>query len=87
MIFLLQLVFLEAAERSDILEDGKLARIHVFRDEHPMMHRDGWDQQRASFPDRLCVVCLGPRFTKGRPRCIEFRRERHDSVECPRSVL
>jgi hypothetical protein len=47
-IFLLRLAFLESTGRSDILEDGQLARVYVFRNRLPMMHRDGWTGPRAS---------------------------------------
>jgi hypothetical protein len=48
VIFLLRLAFLESTSRTDILEGGKLARIHVFRNRLPMMHRDGWAGPRAT---------------------------------------
>jgi tRNA G10 N-methylase Trm11 len=45
---LLRLAFLESASRTDILEDGQLARVLVFRKRLPMMHRHGWDGPKAS---------------------------------------
>ena len=39
---LLRLAFLEGSRRSDILE-GPLARVHVFRNRLPRMHRAGWE--------------------------------------------
>lgn len=45
---LLRLAFLESERRRDILDNGPLARIHVFRDRLPMMHRDGWEGPRSS---------------------------------------
>jgi hypothetical protein len=45
---LLRLAFLESARRTPILESGRLARVHVFRDRLPMMHRHGWNGPRAS---------------------------------------
>jgi hypothetical protein len=45
---LLRLAFLESERRRGILEDRGLARVHVFRDRLPRMHRDGWDGPRAS---------------------------------------
>ncbi|HEX9321788.1 MAG TPA: class I SAM-dependent methyltransferase [Xanthobacteraceae bacterium] len=45
---LLRLAFLESERRSPILDTGKLARIHVFRNRLPMMHRAGWEGPRAS---------------------------------------
>jgi hypothetical protein len=48
VIMLLRLAFLESERRCGILEDRGLARVHVFRDRLPRMHRDGWDGPRAS---------------------------------------
>jgi hypothetical protein len=47
VIMLLRLAFLEGTGRSDVI-DGNLARIHVFRNRLPMMHRDGWVGNRVS---------------------------------------
>jgi hypothetical protein len=48
VIMLLRLAFLESERRSSILDTGKLARVHVFKNRLPMMHRDGWAGPRAS---------------------------------------
>ena len=48
VIMLLRLAFLEGVGRSSILDGGKLARVHVFRNRLPMMHRDGWAGKRSS---------------------------------------
>ena len=45
---LLRLAFLESDRRSAILDGGQLARVHLFRDRLPMMHRAGWAGPRAS---------------------------------------
>jgi len=45
---LLRLAFLESASRTEILENGQLARVLVFRKRLPMMHRHGWNGPRAS---------------------------------------
>jgi hypothetical protein len=45
---LLRLTFLESERRSEILEDRGLARVYVFRQRLPMMHRDGWQGPKAS---------------------------------------
>lgn len=45
---LLRLAFLESERRRDILDGGHLARVHVFRDRLPMMHRAGWEGNKAS---------------------------------------
>lgn len=42
VVMLLRLAFLESERRRPILENGTLARVHVFRNRLPMMHRDGW---------------------------------------------
>jgi hypothetical protein len=48
VVMLLRLGFLESQSRSDILDGGRLARIHVFRNRLPMMHREGWDGPHTS---------------------------------------
>lgn len=45
---LLRLAFLESERRSDILDSSCLARIHVFRNRLPMMHRKDWNGPKAS---------------------------------------
>ena len=48
VIMLLRLAFLESDRRSSILDGGQLARVHVFRNRLPRMHRAGWDGPQAS---------------------------------------
>lgn len=48
VIMLLRLAFLESVRRNGILDGGKLARVHVFRNRLPMMHRYGWAGPKAS---------------------------------------
>jgi hypothetical protein len=48
VIMLLRLAFLESDRRRRVLEHSGLARIHVFRNRLPMMHRRGWDGPKAS---------------------------------------
>ena len=48
VIMLLRLAFLESTKRTHILEHSGLARIHVFRNRLPMMHRRGWNGPKAS---------------------------------------
>lgn len=43
VVMLLRLAFLESQKRSPILDNGYLARVHVFRKRLPMMYRHGWD--------------------------------------------
>jgi hypothetical protein len=48
VIMLLRLAFMESTRRTTILENSGLARVHVFRERLPMMHRDGWTGKRAT---------------------------------------
>jgi hypothetical protein len=45
---LLRLAFLESERRRAILDGGMLARVYVFRNRLPMMHRAGWTGPRTS---------------------------------------
>lgn len=45
---LLRLAFLESEKRRSILDNGRLSRVHVFRNRLPMMHREGWTGPTAS---------------------------------------
>jgi hypothetical protein len=45
---LLRLAFLESEGRSDILDERKPARIHIFKKRLPMMHRSNWQGPKAS---------------------------------------
>ena len=47
VVMLLRLAFLEGVGRSDLV-DGALARVWVFRNRLPRMHRDGWTGRRAT---------------------------------------
>jgi hypothetical protein len=48
VIMLLRLAFLESERRRGILDNGKLARVHVFRKRLPMMHRAEWEGRKAN---------------------------------------
>ena len=48
VVMLLRLAFLEGEGRRSILQDGPLARVHVFRRRLPMMHRNGWNGPRLT---------------------------------------
>lgn len=48
VVMLLRLAFLESEGRSAILDSGQLARVYVFRNRLPMMHRDGWEGRKSS---------------------------------------
>jgi hypothetical protein len=48
VIMLLRLAFLESEKRRAILDNGMLARVHVFRKRLPMMHRAGWEGRTSN---------------------------------------
>jgi hypothetical protein len=48
VVMLLRLAFLESVRRAPLLDGGPLARVHVFADRLPFMHRAGWTGRRAS---------------------------------------
>lgn len=54
---LLRLAFLESSGRTAILEGAGLARVHVFRNRLPMMHRDGWHGPKASSATAFAWFC------------------------------
>jgi hypothetical protein len=47
-MLLVRLAFLESEVRSEILEDGRLARVHVFANRLPRMHRAGWEGKKST---------------------------------------
>ena len=57
VIVLARLALLESVRRTEILERRGLARIHVFRNRLPMMHRDGWTGPRASSATAYAWFC------------------------------
>jgi hypothetical protein len=48
VIILARLALLESAARTSIIECRNLARVHIFRNRLPMMHRHNWTGPRAS---------------------------------------
>lgn len=58
VIMLLRLAFLESTRRSPILDTGKLARVHVFRNRIPVMHRDQWTGPQASSAIPFAWFCF-----------------------------
>ena len=57
VIMLARLAFVELERRTSILEHRGLARVHVFRNRLPMMHRDGWNGPRASSAMAFAWFC------------------------------
>jgi len=50
VVMLLRLAFLESTRRTSILDGGQLARVHIFRNRLPMMHRAGWTGSKVTNP-------------------------------------
>ncbi len=48
VVMLMRLAFMESERRSDILDDGTLAEVLVFRKRLPMMHRKDWEGPKAN---------------------------------------
>jgi hypothetical protein len=48
VVMLLRLAFLESKVRSAILDDAGLARVYVFRERLPMMHRHEWEGPKVN---------------------------------------
>jgi hypothetical protein len=46
--------FLESEARAALFDAGMLARVHIFRDRVPRMHREDWDGKRAAPAMVLC---------------------------------
>ena len=57
VIMLLRLAFLEGQRRSPLLDGGQLARVHIFRNRLPMMHRHNWTGQKASSATAFAWLC------------------------------
>jgi hypothetical protein len=72
VVFLLRLAFVAGVGRSDILEGGQLARVYVFRNRLPMLHRDGWDGPRTTSSAMDLAWFIWSRDHRGGP--IELRR-------------
>jgi hypothetical protein len=47
VVILARLALLESVERTEVLEHRGLARVHVFRERLPRMHREGWNGRKA----------------------------------------
>src|SRR5262249_6042400 len=61
--FLLRLSFFESERRRGILDTGMLARVHVFRNRLPRMHRDGWQGRRATLSFGFAWFCFNRHHT------------------------
>jgi hypothetical protein len=48
VVILERIQFLESEDRADIIDGGDLARVLVFADRVPRMHKAGWNGKRSS---------------------------------------
>jgi hypothetical protein len=71
VIMLQRLGFLAGQGRSDILDGGTLARVYVFANRLPPMHRDGWEGQKVDSNAMDFMWCVWDRRHCGP---IEVRR-------------
>jgi hypothetical protein len=69
---LLRLKFCESKHRCDILDSGKLARVHAFADRLPFMHRDGWTGPKSASTECYAWFVWSSDH-RGQQHCIEFR--------------
>jgi hypothetical protein len=88
VIMLLRLAFLESERRSPILDGGNLARVHVFKNRLPMMHRAGWAGPRATSSIPFAWFCwdrnhIGPAIIDRIPRA-PARRRAHEEMQARR---
>jgi hypothetical protein len=67
---LLRLAFIESERRCDILDDGRLQCVYVFRKRLPMMHRKDWVGRKANSGMAFAWFCWN-RNPWGRPTVIE----------------
>jgi hypothetical protein len=63
VIMLLRLAFLESERRTDILEKFGLARVHVFRNRLPFMHRKDWAGPKSSSAMPFAWFCWERGYT------------------------
>jgi Bifunctional DNA primase/polymerase, N-terminal len=81
VIMLARLTFLESERRTEILEHRGLARIYVFRDRLPIMHRDGWTGPKATSATAFAWFC----WDRGHRGPAEFHRiSFNESTRAPR---
>jgi hypothetical protein len=66
VVMLLRLAFLESVGRTDIIEQRGLARVFIFRERLPRMHRDGWAGPHASSSQAFAWFCWS-RSHRGAP--------------------
>lgn len=64
VVMLLRLAFMESARRAPILEGAGLARIHVFAERLPRMHRDGWEGRKANSGMCFCWMVWERGYTE-----------------------
>jgi hypothetical protein len=71
VVMLLRFLFLEGQGRTDLIDGGHLARVHLFIDRVPLMHRGGWNGPEADSSQMALAWMLWDRNFRGP---IEVRR-------------
>lgn len=90
VIVLARLPFLHSTRRTQILEHRGLARVHIFRNRLPMMHRDGWagpNVQARAYAHRGSWICCRCRRRRpgGRSRATTAPRRCGAARPCARA--
>jgi hypothetical protein len=75
VVMLLRLNFLESEGRSDLIDGGQLARVHVFVDRLPFMHRADWAGPRCNTTTRAYAWYVWHREHSG-PTVLDRIRSR-----------
>jgi hypothetical protein len=57
VVMFARLLYLEGVKRSDVLDDGHLRRVYVFKDRLPMMHRMNWDGPKNTTAMQFAWFC------------------------------
>jgi hypothetical protein len=70
VMMLLRLAFIETTRRSPILDEAPLARILVFKNRLPTMHRDGWQGSKTGSAIAFAWFC----WDQSHQGPIEIRR-------------
>lgn len=74
VVMLLRLAFIESQKRAPILDSGSLARVHVFRNRLPMMHRSGQGIKSAEKQASSALAFAWFVWDRGHQGSTELRR-------------
>jgi hypothetical protein len=78
VVILERIQFLESDDRTDLIEGGDLARVLVFADRVPRMHKEGWNGKRSS-PAMCLAWFVFERDHRGQAVLARIRCRTHDA--------